>query len=56
MLQVQAWEKLNDPEYSGRLTMGEFHDLLIRAGYNEEAALRAANKRGWDRLNAGVKM
>ncbi len=56
MPRVQAWERLNDPSYCGRLTMLEFHDLLLRAGYSEDAAQRAANKRGWDRLQAGVMM
>ncbi len=56
MPKVQAWEKLNNPEYCGRLTMGEFHTLLIEAGYNEEVAQKAANQRGWERLNAGVVM
>ena len=53
---VQAWERLNNPEYSGQLTMGQFHALLLEAGYPEDVAQEAANKRGWDRLNAGVKM
>ena len=56
MSKVQAWERLNDPEYCGKLTMGEFHALLLQAGYSEDTAQRAANRRGWDRLNAGVKM
>lgn len=56
MPKVQAWENLNDPEYSGRLNMGEFYELLITAGYSEEAAQKAANKRGWERLEAGVQM
>lgn len=56
MERVQAWERLNDPEYAGRLTMGEFYDLLIAAGYSERAARKAANKRGLDRLEAGVTM
>ena len=53
---VQAWERLNDPEYSGRLKMAEFYDLLIRAGYSQGVAQKAANQRGWDRLAAGVAM
>jgi hypothetical protein len=56
MPKVQAWERLNNPEYSGKLTMGEFYDLLLKAGYSEEVAQRAASKRGWDRLEAGVQM
>lgn len=56
MPRVQAWEKLNDPEYSGRLTMGEFHALLLQAGYPEQAAQKAAAQRGWHRLEAGVMM
>ncbi len=56
MPKVQAWERLNDPGYCGRLTMGEFHALLLEAGYSEDVAQRAASKRGWDRLEAGVTM
>ena len=54
MGRVQAWEKLNDHEYSGQLTMEQFHNLLVKAGYSEEVAHKAASQRGWDRLSAGV--
>lgn len=53
---VMAWERVHNPEYSGGLTMGQFYDLLISAGYDKEVALKAANKRGWQRLDAGMKM
>lgn len=56
MPKVQAWERLNDPEYAGSLTMEQFHDLLIDAGYSEEVAQKAASQRGWERLQAGVTM
>lgn len=56
MAGVQAWELLNDPDYCGRLTMGEFHRLLLRAGYPEATAAEASRQRGWDRLNAGEVM
>ncbi len=56
MPKVQAWERLNDPEYSGRLTMLQFRELLLEAGYSEDVAQKAANQRGWDRLCAGVTM
>ena len=56
MPKVQAWELLNDPHYSGQLDMEGFYNLLVRAGYSEEVAHRAASQRGWDRLNAGVTM
>jgi hypothetical protein len=56
MPKVQAWERLNDPDYCGRLTMGELYDLMLRAGYSEEAAQIAANKRGLERLTAEVTM
>lgn len=56
MKKTQAWERLNNPEYSGRLTMSQLYDLLLEAGYSEEVAQDAANKRGWDRLEAGVQM
>lgn len=53
---VQAWERLNDHNYAGQLTMGEFEELLLRAGYHPDVAHEAAMKRGWDRLEAGVMM
>lgn len=53
---VQAWERLNSPEYCGSLTMGQFYDLLIAAGYSEDAAQKAASQRGWERLVADVPM
>ena len=56
MSKVQAWERLNDPEYCGKLTMGEFYALLLAAGYSEDTAQRAANRHGWNRLGAGVTM
>ena len=56
MSRVQAWEQLNDREYAGQMSMSDFYDLLLRAGYNEQTARKAANKRGWQRLQAGVKM
>lgn len=51
---VRAWEQVNDPEYCGRLSMAEFHELALLAGYSAEVAQKAANQRGWDRLCAGV--
>lgn len=56
MPRVQAWEQLCNPEYSGRLGAVGMYDLLIRAGYDHDAAQEAANKRGWDRLAAGQEM
>ena len=56
MRRVRAWERLNDPEYGGRLTMTEFYDLCLEAGYNPKTAQKAASERGWNRLQAGVKM
>lgn len=53
---MQAWERLNDPHYCGNLSMVEFYDLLIKAGYSEEVAQETAKQRGWDRLSAGVIM
>jgi hypothetical protein len=53
---VQAWERLQDPQYCGNLTMGEFEDLLLRAGYQAEVAHKIAMQRGLERLSAGVVM
>ena len=54
MLRVQAWERLNTPEYCGQLTMDQLYDLFIEAGYSEDVAQEAAKRRGWDRLDAQV--
>lgn len=51
---VQAWEHLNNPDYCGRLTMGQYKRLLLEAGYSEETAQKAANQRGWERLSVGM--
>lgn len=56
MLKVQAWERLNDKEYSGQLDMVSFYNLLIEAGYSRGVAQKAANTRGYQRLQAGHKM
>lgn len=56
MPKIQAWERLNNPEYSSKLSMEAFYELLLEAGYSEEAAQKAANERGWSRLDAGVTM
>lgn len=53
---VRAWERLHDPEQSGKLTFEQFFDLAVVAGYSEDEAQRAANERGWQRLAAGVTM
>lgn len=53
MERVQAQELLSDPGYSVRLGMEGFHKLLIRAGYSQEVAHKAALQHGWDRLSAG---
>jgi hypothetical protein len=56
MARTQAWERLHDTEYAGRLSTNDFYELLLAAGYGEAEAQRAANRRGWDRLQAGVAM
>lgn len=53
MVSTQAWEVLNDPEYCGKLTMNQYHGLLLKAGYSRDHADEAALQRGWDRLSAG---
>lgn len=54
MPKVQAWERLNDPEYSGRLKMEEYYELVLQAGYSAKLAQELARKRGWDRMAAGL--
>lgn len=56
MEKTQAWELLHNPDYCGRLTMGEVHQLMMRAGYSDMAAQEAASQRGWERLTAGEVM
>lgn len=54
MRRVQAWERLNDHNYSSGLSMEGLYALLIEAGYRPEVAERAACRRGWERLDVGV--
>ena len=56
MEKTQAWELLNNPDYCGRLTMGEVHQLMLRAGYSDTVAQTAASQRGWERMVAGEVM
>lgn len=56
MLRTQAWERLNDPEYSGQLTMGQLYSLMVEAGYPKNVAHNTALQRGWDRLDANLSM
>lgn len=56
MPRIQAWELLNNLDYSRKLSMSELYDLLVEAGYTEDQAQCAANKRGWDRLSLGMTM
>lgn len=56
MTSTRAWELVNDPEYCGNLKMGEFHELLLKAGYPPDVAQKSASQRGWDRINAGAVM
>lgn len=44
---------LEDPDYCGRLSAEGLYDLLLRAGWSEDMAQRAANERGMDRLAMG---
>ena len=53
MVKVRAWERLNDTDYSGRLTTVEFYNLLLEAGFTEDVAQKAASQRGLERLSAG---
>lgn len=53
---VQAWERLNDPDFCGNLTMDQLYELFVEAGYSEGVAQEAARQRGWDRLCAGIAM
>lgn len=52
MRQVQAHELLDDPDYSGRWTVDGFYNLLVRAGYDEKTAQRAATQYGWEQMVA----
>jgi hypothetical protein len=56
MKKVQAWELLNNADYSSKLNMRQFKELLLEAGYSEEDAQDMANERGCQRLEAGVTM
>lgn len=54
MLRVQAWERLNNPEYCGQMNTDQFYRTFIEAGYSEEVAEKAAKQRASDRLDAGM--
>lgn len=54
MPKIQAWERLNNPEYSSHLNTEQLYELILRAGYTEEVATKAANKRAHERLDAGM--
>ncbi len=54
LIATQAWELLNNPEYSSKLRMVDFYELMVRAGYTRVEAQKAANVRGWERLKAGM--
>ena len=56
MLQTQAREKLEDADYTSRLTMDGFYRLLIKAGYPKDIAHEATKERSWNRLLAGEKI
>lgn len=56
MTKVILLERLDNPEYTGRLTTVEYYNLLIEAGYSSRIAQDAANKRGFARLASGFKM
>lgn len=56
MQKTQAWEHLHNPDYSGHLSMTEFYNLMIKAGYSHSAAQKSANTRGCHRLESGLKM
>jgi hypothetical protein len=56
MLRVRAYRHLHDSEKIGKLTMEQFMELALTAGYDEDEAQRAANKHGWWRLQAGLEM
>jgi len=53
---IRAWETLNNPEISSRLTTLEYYELLLEAGYTVGVAEELANDRAEARLNAGVMM
>ncbi len=54
MRMTQAWERLNDHEYAGKLCAEDLYELVLKAGYSAGAAQKAAKQRGWDRMKAGL--
>jgi hypothetical protein len=53
---VRAWERVNDPEMVGRMSMGQLLEMMIEAGYPREVAEEAASEHGWRRLEAGNQL
>lgn len=56
MHRTRAWETLQDAARCRELSTGELCDLMVRAGYPQEAVRRAVNQRGWERLGAGARL
>lgn len=56
MSRTQAWEELHDRNTASQMNTVDFYNLMIRAGYSEEVAQKAANERGLNRLKAGLNV
>lgn len=56
MEKVRARELLNDPEVYGKLTVVSIRNLMVAADYSAEQIQRTINKRGNERLDAGLEM
>jgi hypothetical protein len=53
---VQAWERVNDPEMVGRMSMGQLFETMLEAGYSRDVAEDAASEHGWRRLESGATL
>ena len=56
MDRVKALELLEDTAHVVKLNMEGFFNLLLRAGYPNEVAQKAASEHGEARLSAGLKL
>ncbi len=48
--QARAWTWLHDPQASGHLNAEQILELCKDAGFSEEAAQKAATRRGYERM------
>jgi len=51
---AKAWETLHNPEVSGNLTADGLYELMLAAGWSEQAAQKAGTRRAVERQREGL--